>query len=150
MRCVSAGRPLNTGSIKAAALWLALAVVAGSAQVCLAADGEPVEAQFRGCEAAGWCRFWVAPQDAIAQPLLRVRPAGVLPPSGDPAVSIALRDRFTTLLVNMIHQDKRIMLNGLRPLADGTFAATVTVNGADVALDPTVVDLQHPAENARR
>jgi hypothetical protein len=101
----------------------------------------PVEAQFRGCEAAGWCRFWIESPDPFAQRLYRVRPDGVVRTHGDDAFAIAVRDRLNALLASMIHQHKRIRLHGVRELDDGTFAATVTVNGADVASDPTLLDL---------
>jgi hypothetical protein len=137
---------LNPDAVLALARVLALVLPACLAQACAAEapEREGEEAQFRGCEAAGWCRFWIAPQ------LLRVRPEGVSRPLHDPETSIALRNRFNALLANMIHQDKHIVLSGLHPLGDGTFAATVTVNGADIALDPTVVDLQQRAGSARR
>src|SRR6266571_3977511 len=48
-----------------------------------------VEAQFRGCESAGWCRFWIESPDPSAEALRRVRPDGVLPMHGDDAISIA-------------------------------------------------------------
>ena len=102
----------------------------------------PVEAQFRGCESAGWCRFWVEPLDPSAESLLRVRPDGASSKPGDNAVSIALRDRLNALLANMIHQTKRIVLHDLRELDDGTFAATVTVNGVTLASDPILLELR--------
>jgi len=61
---------------------------------------------------------------------------------GDDIVSIAVRDRLNALLASMIHQNKRIVLHDLRELDDKTFAATVTVNGADVAADPMLLELQ--------
>jgi len=42
----------------------------------------------------------------------------------------------------MIHQHKRILLHDLRELEDGTFAGTVTVNGANVASDPILLELR--------
>jgi hypothetical protein len=101
----------------------------------------PVEAQFRGCESAGWCRFWIEPLHPLAEPLHRVRPDGVLPMPGDDAISIAVRDRLNALLASMIHQSKRIVLHDLRELDDGTFAATVTVNGVTLASDPILLEL---------
>ncbi len=41
----------------------------------------------------------------------------------------------------MIHQHKRIELHDLRELDDGTFAATVTVNGVELAIDPMLAQL---------
>ena len=101
----------------------------------------PVEAQFRGCESAGWCRFWIERLDPFAEALHRVRPDGVLRAPGNAAISIAVRDRLNVLLASMIHQSKRIALHDLRELDDGTFAATVTVNGANLAADPTLIEL---------
>jgi hypothetical protein len=69
-----------------------------------------------------------------------VRPDGVARMLGG-ASSIAMRDRLNALLANMIHQHKRIVLHGLRELDDGTFAATVTVNGANLAADPILLEL---------
>ena len=106
----------------------------------------PIEAQFRGCESAGWCRFWIASPDA----LLRVRPDGVLPTPGDNAIRTAVRDRLNALLASMIHQSKHIVLHDLRELDDGTFAATVTVNGADVASDPILLELQKKVAKTNR
>ena len=100
-----------------------------------------VEAQFRGCESAGWCRFWIESLDPLAQSLHRVRPDGVARMPGDDAISIAVRDRLNAVLANMIHQSKRIVLHDLRELDDGTFAATVTVNGANLASDPILLEL---------
>ena len=42
----------------------------------------------------------------------------------------------------MIHQHKQIVLHDLRALEDGTFAATVTVNGVNVAADPALQELR--------
>lgn len=72
----------------------------------------------------------------------RVRPDGVSRMPGDDAVSIAVRDRLNALLASMIHQHKRILLHELRALDDGTFAATVTVNGENLATDPLLQELQ--------
>jgi hypothetical protein len=47
----------------------------------------------------------------------------------------------------MIHQHKQIVLHDLRELDDGTFAATVTVNGVNLASDPILVELHE--KNAR-
>jgi len=73
-----------------------------------------VEAQFRGCESAGWCRFWIEPMRPSEEPLRRVRPDGVARMPGDDAISIAVRDRLNALLANMIHQSKHIVLHDLR------------------------------------
>ena len=101
-----------------------------------------VEAQFRGCESAGWCRFWIEPLDPLAKSLHRVRPDGVPSVPGDNAISVAVRDRLNALLSDMIHQAKHIELHDLRKLDDDTFAATVTVNGTNVASDPIVLELR--------
>jgi hypothetical protein len=102
----------------------------------------PMEAQFRGCESAGWCRFWIEPLDPLAESLIRVRPDGVSRMPGGDAISIAVRDRLNVLLASMIHQAKRIVLNDLHELDDGTFAAAVTVNGANLASDPILLELR--------
>ena len=101
-----------------------------------------VEAQYRGCESAGWCRFWIEPLDPLAESLHRVRPDGVSRTTGIGATSIAVRDRLNALLANMIHQAKHIELHDLRELDDGTFAAIVTVNGVNLASDLILLDLR--------
>ena len=103
---------------------------------------EPVAVQFRGCESAGWCRFWIESQDPLAQSLHRVYPHGIPQGSDDEAISIAVRDRLNALLASMVHQHKRIVLHGLRENEDGTFAATVTVNEANVASDLILLELR--------
>lgn len=95
---------------------------------------ESVEAQFRGCDSGGWCRFRVEPSPPGEEALIRVRPDGVTGFEGSSAAT--KRDRLNALLASMIHQHKQIRLESLRTLNDGTFAATVIVNGADVAADP--------------
>ena len=100
----------------------------------------PLEAEFRGCDAAGWCRFRIEAQDPAVGSLYRVRPDGVAPCKG--TACVAVRDRLNALLSNMIHQAKRIELRDLRELGDGTFAATVTVNGQAVASDPILMELR--------
>jgi hypothetical protein len=110
----------------------------------------PVEAQFRGCESAGWCRFWIEPLQPLEESLHRVRPDGVSRMPADDANSVAVRDRLNALLASMIHQSKRIVLHDLRELDDGTFAATVTVNGANLALDPVLVELRDKRTSTSR
>jgi hypothetical protein len=110
----------------------------------------PVEAQFRGCESAGWCRFWIELPDPLAESLYRVRPDGVSRMPGGDSISIAVRDRLNTLLASMIHQSKRIVLHDLRALGDGTFAATVTVNEANLASDPILVELREKLTGTNR
>lgn len=71
-----------------------------------------------------------------------MRPDGAPPAPGDDAISIAVRDRLNALLASMIHQHKRIVLHDLRELGDGTYAASVTVNGVDLASDPILLELR--------
>ena len=120
-------------------------------------NATPVEAEFRGCYAAGYCRFWVEPSSPMAESLLRVRPDGIYRTSGgisqtssDYGTSVAIRDRLNALLSNMIHQAKHIVLLDLRKLGDGTFAATVIVNDADVASDPVLLELNNKIANTSR
>jgi hypothetical protein len=111
---------------------------------------EPLEAQFRGCESAGWCRFWIESLDPLAASLHRVRPNGVVQLPGDEATRIAVRDRLNALLASMIHQSKHIVLHDLRELDDGTFAATVTVNSQALASDPILVELREEITRTNR
>jgi hypothetical protein len=78
----------------------------------------------------------------LAQSLHRVRPDGVSRTPANDAISVAVRDRLNALLASMIHQHKQIILHDLRELDDGTFAAAVTVNGANLASDPILVELR--------
>ena len=71
-----------------------------------------------------------------------MRPDGVARMPGGDAISIAVRDRLNALLASMIHQHKRIVLNDLRELDDGTFAAAVTVNDSALASDPVLQELR--------
>jgi len=109
-----------------------------------------LEAEFGGCETAGWCRFRIESSDGPTQSLRRVRLDGVPYARSDDALAIAVRDRLNALLASMIHQHKRIRLHGLRELGDGTFAAAVTVNEADVASDPTLMELPRRAGDRTR
>jgi hypothetical protein len=140
-------------SLSAAAAFLGLLsaamTICADASERYAAHAEPVEAQFRGCDSAGWCRFWIEPPHPSEDSLYRVRPDGVLRLPEDDAISIAVRDRLNALLANMIHQNKRIVLHDLRELGDGTFAAAVTVNNEDVASDPTLLELRQKHSRAR-
>ncbi|MEO8159641.1 MAG: hypothetical protein ABI648_17720 [Betaproteobacteria bacterium] len=111
----------------------------------------PVEAKFRGCESAGWCRFSIDSADSFAGPVYRVRPAEVPRTTGEEALSTAIRDRLNALLSDMIHQAKHIVLHDLRKLDDGTFSATVTVNGVDsLASDPILEELRAKVTGTRR
>lgn len=101
-----------------------------------------LEAQYRGCDAAGWCWFRVEPSTAATDPMLRVRPDGVVGVSGNDAMASAVRDRLNALLASMIHQHKYIVLHDLRALGDGTYAAAVTVNGLNVESDPILRELR--------
>ena len=71
-----------------------------------------------------------------------MRPDGVPRMPGNDDLSIAVRDRLNALLASMIHQHKHIVLHDLRELDDGTFTATVTVNGATLASDPILMELR--------
>lgn len=126
---------------------LALLTTSIFAPACASAS---VEAQFRGCEAAGWCRFRVDPSPPGEETLLRVRPDGLPRFTGTDAAAAAMRDRLNALLASMIHQHKQVRLEALRALDDGTFAAGITVNGADVATDPQLLELQAHSEAPNR
>ena len=140
--------PKATGLLSGVAVLLVLLGVPMTAQPETSAHRATVEAQFRGCDAAGWCRFWTESLHPVAQSLLRVRPDGVMQMrDGD---AIAVRDRLNVLLANMIHQAKHIVLRDLRELEDGTFAAAVSVNDIDLASDAVLLELRHTgATNAR-
>ncbi len=103
---------------------------------------EPVTAQFRGCESAGWCKFWVEPRDAQHETVHRVRPGGIPEMRGDDAVSIAVRNRLNAMMSSFVHQHKRIALYDLHELGDGTFTATVTVNESELESDPILQELR--------
>jgi hypothetical protein len=121
-------------------LFLQMGVRAESPTLAVRQAGS-MSAQFRGCETAGWCRFWIESLDPLAQSLHRVYPDGVPETGGNDALAIAVRDRLNALLSSMVHQHKRIVLDDLRDRGDGTFAATVTVNEANVAADPIIAEL---------
>ena len=129
----------------AAALCL-LSTPASRAESAANKHAGQVEAEFRGCETAGWCRFWI---DSPAS-LIRVRPDGVPKMSGGDATAIAARNRLNALLSNMIHQAKHIVLHDLRELDDGTFTATVTVTGVNLATDPVLAELRGKANATAR
>ncbi len=136
-----------TSNLLAAAL---LGLVSMSVAARAERPASPVEAEFRGCESAGWCRFRIDSADPSAAVLYRVRPDGIARIPVENAMSTAMRNRLNALLSNMIHQAKHIVLDDLRRLDDGTFAATVTINGANLATDPMVVDLQEQAAGKTR
>lgn len=108
-----------------------------------------VDAQFHGCESAGWCRFAIEALDPSQAPY-RVRPDGVPRTPVNDVAATAVRNRLNALLASMIHQHKRIVLRDLRELDDGTFAAAVTVNGANLASDPILVELRANANGMLR
>ena len=111
--------------------------------------GGPFDARFRGCVAAGWCTFWIESLDPFADSLYRVYPQGVSLSTDDKHRLIALRDRLNALLSSMVHQHKRIVLYDLREVGDGRYAAVITVNEADIALDPVVRAIQRGDTMAR-
>lgn len=129
----------------AAALCL-LVASASQAESAAKSTIRQVEAEFRGCESAGWCRFWIGSPAS----LIRVRPDGVPQGNGEDATSIAVRNRLNALLSNMIHQAKHIVLHDLHELDDGTFAAAVTVTGVSLAADPVLVELREKAGGTAR
>ena len=102
---------------------------------------DAVGAEFRGCESARMCRFWIKSSTPSTESLHVVRPNGVFAGTDSDATSIAVRNRLNSLMSNMIHQYKRIDLQDLRKLDDGTFAATVIVDGIELSADPIVRDL---------
>jgi hypothetical protein len=132
-----------------------LGPLSGPMKVCADPGGprrghaEAVDAQFRGCDSAGWCRFWIEPLYPSEESLYRVRPDGVAGAPGDATISIAVRNRLNVLLADMIHQAKHIVLKDLRELDDGTFAATVTVNGVHVESDPILLELREKRSSTR-
>jgi len=138
--------------LKASANWIPAAALLGllSGPMTIRAElpasdtgyATAAEAQFRGCESAGWCRFWIESLHPGEESLVRVRPDGVSRTPRDDAISVAVRNRLNALLANMIHQSKRIVLHDLRELDDGTFAATVTINGVNLASDPILLELR--------
>ena len=137
--------PANLLAASAAALCLLFAP-ASEAESSGRRNAGEIEAEFHGCESAGWCRFWIDSPDS----LVRVRPDGVpQTPDGD-ATSIAVRNRLNALLSNMIHQAKHIVLHDLHELDDGTFTATVTVTGVSLAADPILAELREKAARATR
>lgn len=109
-----------------------------------------LEAQYAGCESAGWCTFRIARAPASPPVSYRVRPDGVPYAFGGGASAPGVRDRLNALLASMIHQHKRIELRHLRALDDGTFAAAVIVNEADVASDPALREMLESAAGTQR
>jgi hypothetical protein len=140
--------PRTTSNLLAAgvAALCLLFTPASRAESAAGKHGGQVEAEFRGCEAAGWCRFWIYSPGS----LIRVRPDGVPQGNQNEATSIAVRNRLNALLSNMIHQAKHIELHDLHQLGDGTFTARVTVTGVNLATDPILVKLREEANATAR
>lgn len=116
------------------------------------AFANPVAAEFRGCDASGWCRFRIAALESTPGQVYRVRPDGVHASGADDADGRAVRDRLNALMSSMIHQHKRIVLYDLRDLGDGVLVARITVNEADLASDPVLLELdeKNPGGQSRR
>ena len=144
--------PRITSNLLAAGAFAAYLLSAPASQAESAANKNvaEVEAEFRGCESAGWCRFRIDRPDSLTGTLIRVRPEGVLRTPGVDATSIAVRNRLNALLANMIHQAKHIVLHDLHELDDGTFVAAVLVTGVDIASDPILVELREKASGTTR
>jgi hypothetical protein len=145
LRCALHGLSASPNLLPASAVLLGLLAVPMTSRAespALHRSSEPLEAQFRGCESSGWCRFWIESADPVAGSLHRVRLDGISRTPRDAATRIAVRDRLNALLASMIHQSKHIVLDDLRELDDGTFAAAVTVNGATLASDPVLMELR--------
>ena len=115
----------------------------------LAISPEAVPAQFRGCDAAGWCRFWIEPRNALEEPVRRVRPLGIPEMRGGDTVSLAVRDRLNALMSSFVHQHKRIVLYKLREAGDGTWTADITVNESPLTEDPPLQNLSAQRNGAR-
>jgi hypothetical protein len=128
-------------SALAALLGLVFVPVAAGADQAASLPLDRAGVRYGGCESQGWCRFWIEPPHASSQSVYRVRPDGVPYTPGDEVLSRTVRDRLNALLASMIHQHKRIELLDVRALDDGTHAATVIVNGADVSSDPILREL---------
>ena len=134
----------------ALAACLQIAPASQAQSVTAMKNAAQVEVEFRGCESAGWCRFRIEAPDSLTETTVRVRPDGVPHTPSEDANSIAVRNRLNALLSNMIHQAKHIVLHDLHELDDGTFGATVTVTGVNLATDPILVELREKAARATR
>jgi len=108
---------------------------------------DAVAAEFRGCESARTCRFRIESSTPLTEALHVVRPNGVVTGTDRGATAIAVRNRLNSLMSNMIHQHKRIELRDLRKLDDGTYAASVKINGMDLSADPILNDLIETSKN---
>jgi hypothetical protein len=103
---------------------------------------EAVAAQFRGCDSAGWCRFWIESLDPLGQSLYRVYPDGIPETTGNQELAVAVRNRLNALMSSFVHQHKRIVLYDLRERGDGTWAANITVNESALGEDPALQALR--------
>jgi hypothetical protein len=112
-----------------------------------ASAAETVPAEFRGCESARACRFRIEWSTSSTELLYVVRPNGVRAGTDGDGTAIAVRDRLNFLMSNMIHQHKRIELQDLRKLDDGTYGATVKINGMDLGADPILNSLMETSKN---
>lgn len=101
----------------------------------------PLPAQFRGCDAVGWCRFRIEALDPLGQSLHTVYPDGMPDTSSDPEQAVAVRNRLNALMSSFVHQHKRIVLYDLRERGDGTWTARITVNESALEEDPALREL---------
>ncbi len=121
---------------------IAVLALASATVVQRAESADPLQAQYRGCKTGGWCAFRIESLDPLAASVYRVYPHGIARTPDDAARSVAVRDRLNALLASMVHQHKRIVLHDFRQVGDDAYSAIVTVNGANVAADPIVRELQ--------
>jgi hypothetical protein len=135
---------------RAAALTLLSIQIAAAGELIAGTQETALEAQYAGCESAGWCTFRIARAPASPPASYRVRPDGVPYAFGGGTSAPGVRDRLNALLASMIHQHKRIELRQLRALDDGTFGAAVIVNEADVASDPALREILERAAETQR
>jgi hypothetical protein len=142
-------RSRNRRRALAATLFSASALLAWLIHAPAAHGAQPgaVPAEFRGCESGRMCRFQIESSTPSIKLLLVVRPNGVSNAMNDDATAIALRNRLNALMSSMIHQHKRIELEDLSKLDDGTHTATVKVDGIDVSADATLNDLTETSKN---
>lgn len=85
------------------------------------------------------CLFRI--EDNAGTSTIHVLPDGVPNKALTANQKVAVRDRLNALLSNMIHQHKRIALTNLRTLQDGRLAASVTINGVELASDQQLHEL---------
>ena len=113
------------------------------------AHGPAVPAEFRGCESARLCRFWIESLALPTESLLVVRPNGIVVAADDKTTAIGVRNRFNVLMSNMIHQYKTIELRDMRKLDNATYSATVIIDGVELSADPVVSDLMKQRVESR-